>query len=247
MTGHDEPGFPGLNTVGTLAALKHREVNYSTDEVTGPAWNFDSHRTPLPAERPGAPEAGGVWEKACQLVRDYEFSAPELVRAAYDPAEPLLGRDMLLEGRFSALRLYLGVRITSVVDETRTPDRRVWGWGYQTLRGHLERGRISYEVIKHQNTGDVEFVINAYSQSAPTLGPVMRLGWSLFGRQRQLGFYQRCGQRMNRFAGSAQLPSGSRTPSAARPSGHEPNLVIAPSDARPHLSDRFALRRSEPG
>ena len=62
---------------------------------------------------------GAAWEIACALVRRYEFTDPRLVRAVYSSAAGLLGRDMLLEGRFLWLRFYLGVRITGVADETR--------------------------------------------------------------------------------------------------------------------------------
>lgn len=58
---------------------------------------------------------------------------------------------MLLEGRFFGLRFYLGVRITGVIDEERDAGDgpvRVWGWWYQTLQGHLEQGRLSYEVCR---------------------------------------------------------------------------------------------------
>ena len=73
--------------------------------------------------------------------------------------DELAGRYMLLEGRFFGLRFYLGVRITRVTDETRDgySGERVWGWSYQTLQGHLEQGRLSYEVIKNLASGQVTF------------------------------------------------------------------------------------------
>ena len=73
----------------------------------------------LGTERPGDPEADGCWETACQLVRDYQFAAPEIIRAVYRPSAALLGRDMLLEGRFLGLRFLMGVRVTEVVDTRR--------------------------------------------------------------------------------------------------------------------------------
>ncbi|GAA0527270.1 hypothetical protein GCM10011581_40060 [Saccharopolyspora subtropica] len=228
-------GFAGVDVARRLAQLRGREVNYTADEVGGPAWRFDRWSTRLPAESPGPPEPGRAWETACRLVRHYEFSAPDIVRAAYDADEPLLGRTMLLEGRFSGMRFYVGVRVTGVVDR-QDAGRRVWGWSYETLHGHLERGRISYEVVKDENTGEVEFVIDAYSQRAPTLGPALRLGWALFGRQRQLHYYRECGRRMRRFS--------DRPPPAPEP---RTGLVVAPSDARAHPLDRFVLRNIDPG
>ncbi len=234
--------FPRLDTAEFLRELRDRPVNYRPEEVRGPGWNVDERRFPLPPERPGPPEPGGVWEVACGHVTDYTFSPPELVRAAYDRHEPLLGRTMVLEGRFWVLRLYLGVRVTAVVDERRAPDQRVRGFSYETLSGHLEQGRLSYEVVKHEHSGHVEFVIAAYSRDAPSLGPVLRLGWSLFGRRRQLRFYSRCGARMQQLA-----RAHGRTRPAWATAGDGSAVVLAPPDARHRWWDRLALHDVDPG
>jgi uncharacterized protein (UPF0548 family) len=141
-----------IDYVTALAKLRNCEINYDPSEVRPPDWNFDVHRSLVGRERPGPPELGGVWETARELVRDYEFTPPELVRAVYHRHDPLLGRILLLEGRFSALRFYMGVRITALIDETRKQEK-VWGWAYQTLEHHLERGKVTYEVIKHLDSG----------------------------------------------------------------------------------------------
>lgn len=233
-----EAGFAHSDPEGALRNLRRRSVNYSPEDLDGRNWNFDTYRKELPPEEPGPPEPGGIWETAAALIRDYEFSVPQVVRAVYDSAEPLRNRTMLLEGRFSVLRLHLGVRITRVVDETRPPGQRVWGWSYDTLRGHLERGRLTYEVVKHQDSGHVEFVISAFSQPAPTLGPVLRLGWAVFGRRRQLRFYRECAERMDRLV--RERRGQHRAPQAG-------GLVLAPSDACPHPLDRLAWHRTDPG
>jgi hypothetical protein len=72
----------------------------------------------LARERPGPPVPGQAWDTACALVRGYEFCEPRILRAVYRRGDDLLGRDMLLEGRFFGLRFHLGVRITEVIDET---------------------------------------------------------------------------------------------------------------------------------
>ncbi|MEW2288320.1 DUF1990 family protein [Streptomyces sp. NPDC047841] len=223
--------------------LADARVNYAVDEVRRPSWNIDVHRTALPAERPGPPEPGGSWERACRLVRDYEFSPPEIVRALYDPAAPLLGRDMLLEARFHGMHFYCGVRVTAVVDEVRDGTGRVWGWAYETLEGHLERGRATYEVVKRQDTGEVLFVVSCHSQGAPTLDRITHLGWRLFGRRTQLRFYRRCAARLRLFV-EAELdgrqPLPGRSPAVGR-------LVWAPSDTRTHHRDALAIHRVAPG
>jgi uncharacterized protein (UPF0548 family) len=235
--------FGRLDTARVWRDLADADINYSVDEVRRPAWNIDTHRCDLPAERPGAPEPGGSWELACRLVRDYEFSPPEIVRAVYDPATPLLGRNMLLEARFHLMHFYCGVRITAVVDETRDNGDRSWGWAYETLDGHLERGKVTYEVVKHRRSGAVEFVVSSYSQGAPTLGRVTLLGWKLFGRRTQLRFYRRCGERLRSFV-EARL-RGEEAPSGPRP--RVGRLVCAPTDAVVHRWDALALHRVAPG
>lgn len=235
-------GVGRLDIVDAWRRLESAPVNYSPSEVRRPEWNFDTHRSPLPAEPTGPPEEGGPWENARRLVRDYEFSVPGLVRAFYDPAEPLAGRNMLLEARFHGLHFYCGVRITSVVDETRDNGDRVWGWAYETLEGHLERGRVSYEVVKGSDTGRVEFVVSSHSQAAPTLDPLTGLGWRVFGRRTQLRFYRSIGRRLRELVEAdarGMLPAS--TPLRVG------RLVCAPSDARRSSWDRLAVHQVWPG
>ena len=233
-----------IDYVTALAELRNREINYDASEVHPTDWNFDVHRSPVGRERPGPPEPHAVWETARDLVRDYEFTPPELVRAVYHRQDPLLGRNLLLEARFSALRFYMGVRITALVDETRHQQEKVWGWAYQTLDHHLERGKVTYEVVKHLDSGQVEFVASCHSQRSPTLGPILRLGWLLFGRRAQLRFYRRCGQRLHELV-QASLTS-TPIPSAARSPLKIDDLVLVPSGVEPHPLDRFAIRQHNP-
>lgn len=101
----------------------------------------------------------------------------------------------------------MGVRITDVVDTERAAGaERVWGWSYDTLQGHLERGRMTYEVVKHRNTGRVEFVLYGRSQPAE-LGRVLRLGWTAFGRRTQLRFYRRWPSSRSAPVGSCSVAS----------------------------------------
>ena len=107
-------------------------------------------------------------------MRDYAFAEGSAVRAIFQQDAPLDGRDMMLVGRFLGLDFRLGVRVGGVVDETREEDGRpvrVWGWNYRTLRGHLERGQMNYEVWKWLDTGEVEFRIAAVSHRAPRAQP----------------------------------------------------------------------------
>ncbi len=162
-------------------------------------WLIDDYCQPLAREAPGPPEPGGPWERARQLLRDYEFADPRIVRAVYHPGRPLEGRDMLLEVRFLGLRFRFGVRISGVIDELRRvagQEVRVWGWSYTTLQGHLETGQMEYEVWKWVDTGAVEFRIHVVSRASRIGNPIIRLGFRLFGRREQIRFAKRACERM---------------------------------------------------
>ena len=148
----------------------------------------------MPAERPGSPSCGGSWEVARCLAAVYEFVDPKLVRAYFDPQEPLESRNMLLEIHFWGLRIYAGVRSGGVSDGIRREDgseTRVWSWSYRTLEGHFEMGEIDYQVWKWLDSGRVEFQVRAFSRPSPIDDLVVRLGFLLFGRRKQEEFARR--------------------------------------------------------
>lgn len=164
-----------------------------------PGWHVDHRRTPLPVEPPGPPIPGGPFSVARRVLVDYEFADPALVRAVYDGAAPLEGRDMLLEGRFLWLRFAMPVRVGGVVDGPEQWDGRPahrFGWHYRTLAGHLERGQMDYDLLKWADTGEVEVRIRAYSQRGDIDNPVVQLGFALFGRWMQMRFHDRAAERL---------------------------------------------------
>lgn len=120
----------------------------------------------------------------------------------------------------------------------------MWGWAYQTLKHHLERGKVTYEVAKHLDSGQVEFVASCQSQRSPAVGPILRLGWLLFGRRAQLRFYRRCGQRLRELVRASLTRAP--VPAAARLSFKIDDLVQVPSGVEPHALDRFTIRQHNP-
>jgi uncharacterized protein (UPF0548 family) len=183
--------------------LHARDVNFEPvgweRAAADPTWHADRHHTPLAGEVPGSPQPGGTFEVARGLLHRYEVADPALVRAVYDAAAPLAGRDMLLVGRFYGLRFPMGVRVGGVVDgadEIGGAAVHRFAWYYRTLDGHLERGQMDYEVIKFVADGRVEFRMAAYSQRGTISNPIVRAGFALFGRRTQLRFYARASHRM---------------------------------------------------
>ena len=193
-----------------LADLAGRRLNFDPAELEGAGphngWHVDDYRAPLPSEPPGEPLAGASFEIARQLMCDYAFADPKIVRAVFDPAHGLADRNMLLQVRFGPLRLFAGCRVGTIVDETRTVEGRavrVWGWSYGTLEGHLERGRMDFAVWKWLDDGTVEFRIHVVSQRARTGNPILRLGFRLVGRREQQRFARRAGERMAALVAAA--------------------------------------------
>lgn len=205
-----------------LADLADRPLNFDPAELDGAGeetgWHVDDYRRVLAPEPPGDPLPEGSFAIACRLLREYAFADPSLVRAVYDPDTQLAERNMLLQARLGPLRAYVGCRVRTVTDETRLMDGRavrVWGWGYGTLAGHVERGQMDYAVCKWLDDGTVEFRIHVVSQRARDGNPIVRLGFRLVGRRLQVRFARRSLERM-----AALVRRDLRTPRSAL--GQEP-------------------------
>ncbi|MCG8922069.1 DUF1990 family protein [Lentzea sp. CC55] len=182
-----------------VTQLHDRAVNYDVDEIRGSEWHFDHHRFVLGTDPPGRPQEGSVWWHAYKEVAAYAFTPAELLRAHYLREAPLLGKDLLLVGRFALARFVMGVRITETgFDEDGV--RYSWGWSYETLQGHIERGRVDYRVVKELESGLVTLEVNSYNQVNPRAHPLIRLGWSVFGRRAQHRFYRSVGENLRRLA-----------------------------------------------
>jgi uncharacterized protein (UPF0548 family) len=176
-----------------------------------PSWHTDEESRLLAVEPPGEPVTDGPFERARAGLIRYESADPKMVRAVYDAAAPFDGRDMLLVGRFLVLRFHMGVRVGDVVDEHHTRDGdpvHRFAWNYSTLEGHLEQGRMVYDLCKHESSGEVRLTLRAYSRRGPIRNPIVRLGFVLFARREQLRFYARTLDRMQAIASGHPDPRG---------------------------------------
>lgn len=193
-----------------LAGRDRNFVPLSFEEAAAdPAWDVDHRRAVLGREPSGAPVPDGPYLLARRALVDYAFADPRLVRAAYDPTVPLDGRTMLLVARFYGLRFPMGVRVGGVTDQ---PDRcegrpvHRFAWHYDTLQGHLERGRMRYELRKWTDTGEVEVRIDAYSQRGDVPNPLVGLGLAVFGRWMQRRFHSRVLARLHEIVSAVSSP-----------------------------------------
>jgi uncharacterized protein (UPF0548 family) len=171
--------------------------------VASAGWNVDDREIALPGEAPGAPEGNGSFAQARAILSAYSFPPPQLIRGRFDPHAPLDGRAMLLSARYLWMRFELPVRVSRVIDEARDGIEQVWGYSYQTLDGHLERGEITFEIIKTLDTGAVRFRIHSFSQTGHIANPVYRIGFRLVGRRLQARFARQSLQNMQRLVTAA--------------------------------------------
>jgi hypothetical protein len=151
---------------------------------------------------------------------------------------------MLLSIRFWGMRFQVGVRVMAVVDEEREIDGRpaqVFGWGYGTLDGHIERGRMDYELRKRLDTGEVEFRIHVVSQRGPIRNPFVRLGFRIFARREQIRFARVCCARMASLTAAA-LTAG---PAAEATPGRRRGLAESPAPETNAPAERAAQGAGE--
>jgi hypothetical protein len=223
----------GGDVEARLSALRGRPLNFDPETLGGPGWEHDDYRQPLVREQPGPPEPGGSWEAAVALSRNYAFADPSLVEARFDPAVPLEEREMLLILHALGARIYAGVRVSGVGNETRRDGDReaqVFFWNYRTLEGHVESGQRDFEVWKWLDSGEVEFRTHAVSRAAET-NLVVEVGFQLLGRHKQVEFGRRACRRM------ALLTEVS----LGRPDGTEPEEILDGRMLALYLRDHHAL------
>ncbi|HYW51310.1 MAG TPA: DUF1990 family protein [Gemmatimonadaceae bacterium] len=178
-----------LAEIGLMASTV--DLTKRASYVSAAGWHVDAREVSLPAEAPGVPETDGPFVIASRIVREYTFPPRSLIFGTFDPSAPLENRAMLLTARFLWLTFELPVRVSRVIDLTRAGrngDEYAWGYSYQTLDGHLERGEITFEIIKHLASGSITFRIHSFSQTGHIANIIHRIGFRIVGRRLQQRF-----------------------------------------------------------
>lgn len=146
-----------------LAECARRRPSFSgTWETMTPelGWNRYYSESVVAREEPGPPAPDGAFARARTGIESFRFSDPSIVSVHFDPATPLLGRTVLLEIKVLGLR-YLCcaavMQLRSEADEHHT----VYGFRYDTLEGHIERGSEWFLLTKEHETGRIRFRIEA--------------------------------------------------------------------------------------
>jgi len=211
---------PDLSTLNGKLAQRLKEIGLMEPTidltqrelfVADAGWHLDAREAPLPSEPPGPPIHDGPFATACAIVQAYEFPPSSLIRGRFDPAAPLENRAMLLTARYLWMTFELPVRVSRVIDTTRegsTGTEYAWGYSYQTLAGHLERGEITFEVVKQLETGAVTFRIHSFSQTGHIANLLHRIGFRLVGRRLQKQFTEQSLKNMQLLVGATSTARG---------------------------------------
>ncbi len=185
-----------------LAELPARSVNFTVPlEEMEPehGWTVDGDEQPLGHEPPGHPVPDGLFERARQGLMNYDFSDPRIVEGHFDPKEPFIGREMLLEMKVLGFRYLCGVRVHSIREEERD-GRSYWGFRYDTLEGHIERGYEWFLLTKEHATGEVRFKIEAHWRLGDFPNWWSWLGFRLFGERYRIRWRHRAPERLRELA-----------------------------------------------
>jgi uncharacterized protein (UPF0548 family) len=190
---------------GYLDALRDRPVNFDDPPEAMTAangWIIDGDSTVVGNEPEGPPVADGFYERARQAIVNYDFSDPAIVVAHFDPEAPLAGRDMLLELKVLGLHYLCGCRVTGVREEEEN-GVTMFGFRYDTLEGHIERGFEWFLLSKDQATGEIDFRIEAHWKPGTFPNWWSRVGFLTVGRSMRSLWRHRAPDRIRELAHKA--------------------------------------------
>jgi uncharacterized protein (UPF0548 family) len=150
--------------------------NGAEEELTGEhGWNHYHSEAIIVAQSDDT-----SFQRARVALANYQFSDPGIVVAHFDPKGALLGRRILLEIKVFGLRYLCPAVVTNVRDESS-----VYGFRYDTLEGHIERG-MEWFLLTRDGNGAIRFRIEARWQPGDMPNWWSRAGFSVLS-----GYFQR--------------------------------------------------------
>jgi uncharacterized protein (UPF0548 family) len=153
------------------------------------------------------PDLDARFQRARVALANYTFSDPAIVTAHFDPAVPLLARRLLLEIKIFGIHYLCPAVVNKVRDE---PD--VYGFRYDTLAGHIERG-VEWFLLTRTPAGEVRFHIEARWRRGPLPNWWSRIGFILLAGTYQRRWHRMAHRRMSLLAhyGSTRPPARDRS------------------------------------
>jgi uncharacterized membrane protein len=173
-----------------------------------PPWRAERSESVVAHEAPGPPSPGGPFLRARQGVARFSFSDPSIVAEHSFPG-PLLGRRMLLELKALGLRYLCGVKVREVEEHSEQGLTR-FGFRYDTLTGHIERGAEWFVLEKDHESGEVRFFIRSTWRHGDFPNLYSEVGFSLLSPYYRRLWLRRAHERL-----SALAQVGTPTPGTA--------------------------------
>lgn len=187
-------GWSGTELDKRLENLKKLSRNFSAlpEQMTlENGWHQYYSQSVVAREQPGAPDEDGPFERGRLAVINYEFSDRSIVTGHFDPYVPLLGRPILLEVKAFRFLHYLSGVLVSAVRSEEKENETVFGFRYDTLEGHIEKGYEWFLLTKEHETGDIRFRIEAAWQPGQFPNWWSRVGFSLVAPHYQRSWHHR--------------------------------------------------------
>lgn len=211
-----------------LADLPHSVPPAPLDELdVEQGWRVEHSEAVVGRELPGPPAAEGLFERAKQALDAYAFSDPTIVEAHFDPANPLLGRHMLLELKVLGLHYLCGVEVVDVKDEDYD-HTSVFGFRYDTLAGHLERGGEWFVVTKDHATGEIRIGITSRWRLGDMPNAWTRAGFRVLAPYYRALWLRRAHERLRALLATTTIelrPRPARVVDEGPPTGSRPPLA----------------------
>jgi uncharacterized protein (UPF0548 family) len=184
-----------------LERLASTPLNFAAaeEEMTGESGWHHYHSEALIAREP---DGDACFARARTALANYQFSDSAIVVAHFEPMTPLLGRRLLLEIKVLGLRYLCPALVNKVRDE-----RDVYGFRYDTLEGHIERG-LEWFLLTKDERGDIRFRIEARWQRGRLPNWWSRVGFVLLAGYYQRRWHRQAHRRMSLLAhyGSTRPP-----------------------------------------
>src|SRR5688500_1686161 len=149
------------------------------------------------------PAGSVLFQRARVATPTYQFSDPAIVLAHFDPCGPLLDRRILLEIQVLGLHYLCPAVVTHVRDEAD-----VYGFRYDTLGGHIERG-VEWFLLTKNDQGEIRFRIEARWRRGDFPNWWSRVGFMLLSGYYQRRWHRRAHRRLSLLAhyGSTARPA----------------------------------------
>ena len=185
-----------------LERIASRPLNFSGvyEEMTPEnGWNRYHSEAVIAKEPPGPPLPEGPFRRAEVAVANYHLSDPAVVVGHFDAESRLLGRRMLLEMKAMGLH-YLASVVVGAVRFEEDDRCHTFGFRYDTLDGHIERGSEWFLLTKDTCSGEIRFRIEAAWVPGQFPNWWSRLGFRYLGPRYQKRWHHEAHWRLFRIA-----------------------------------------------